>query len=78
MAQVTCVRCGKVAEALDEPPLLGARGQTVQDKICANCWSEWVEQSKNVINHYGIQVADPTQRRQLYAVMAEFLKLDTL
>jgi hypothetical protein len=37
-----------------------------------------VDQSALLINHYGIQVADPTQRQRLYAVMADFLKLDSL
>ncbi len=78
MAQITCARCGKEGEQLDAPPLVGARGQKVQERICADCWAEWVEQSKNIINHYGIEVADPAQRRQLYAVMEEFLRLDSL
>lgn len=37
-----------------------------------------MEQSTLLINHYGIQVADPAQRRQLYPVMAEFLNLKEL
>jgi Fe-S cluster biosynthesis and repair protein YggX len=78
MAQITCARCGKESEQLSAPPLVGARGQKVQERICARCWQEWVDQSANLINHYGIQVADPAQRRQLYAVMAEFLHLDSL
>jgi Fe-S cluster biosynthesis and repair protein YggX len=78
MALITCTRCGKEAEQLEAPPLVGARGQKVQERICAACWKEWVDQSANLINHYGIQVADPTQRRQLYAVMAEFLRLESL
>lgn len=78
MAQVTCVRCGQEREALETPPLVGARGEKVQQNVCAACWEEWIEQSKNIINHYGIEVADPSQRRRLYAVMAEFLKLESL
>jgi Fe-S cluster biosynthesis and repair protein YggX len=78
MAQVKCVRCGNEAPGLDFPPLVGSRGQKVQENVCAACWNEWLEQSKNLINHYGIEVADPAQRRQLYAVMAEFLHLPSL
>ncbi len=78
MGQVKCVRCGEEREALSAPPLVGARGQKVQENVCAACWEEWIEQSKNIINHYGIEVADPNQRRRLYAVMAEFLKLEAL
>jgi Fe-S cluster biosynthesis and repair protein YggX len=75
MAQITCVRCGKQAEQLASPPLVGNRGRLVQQSVCPACWDEWLDQSKNIINHYGIQVADPAQRQQLYRVMAEFLKL---
>ena len=78
MPQVKCVRCGEEREGLSAPPLVGARGEKVQQNVCAACWEEWIEQSKNIINHYGIEVADPNQRRRLYAVMAEFLKLEAL
>ena len=63
---------------MDSPPLVGARGQHVQQNVCPACWQAWIDQSTLLINHYGIQVADPTQRRQLYAVMAEFLNLKPL
>ena len=74
-AQITCSRCGKQAAPLATPPLTGTRGQTIQQNVCPECWQAWMDQSTLLINHYGIHVADPTQRQQLYAVMAEFLKL---
>lgn len=77
-ATITCARCGKSATPLASPPLTGARGQTIQERICPECWQAWIDESTLLINHYGIQVADPTQRRQLYGVMAEFLKLPAL
>src|SRR5579883_2265262 len=70
---ITCARCHKQAEPLASPPLVGRRGELVQQHICPDCWQAWLEQSTLLINHYGIQVADPNQRRQLYTVMAEFL-----
>jgi len=60
---------------MDSPPLAGERGLKVQRQVCGDCWQAWLEQQTLLINHYGIQVADPTQRRQLYPVMAEFLNL---
>ena len=75
MAQITCARCGQRAEQMGSAPLVGARGQKVQAQICPACWEAWLDQSKNLINHYGIEVADPLQRRRLYAVMEEFLDL---
>ncbi|HEV2124078.1 MAG TPA: Fe(2+)-trafficking protein [Chloroflexota bacterium] len=78
MAQITCVRCGKQAEPLSTPPLAGERGTKVQQNVCPECWQAWMDQSTLLINHYGIQVADPAQRRQLYPIMAEFLNLKDL
>ncbi len=75
MAQVTCARCGQTGEQLPRPPLGGTRGQVIQARTCAACWSEWLQTSANLINHYGLQVAVPADRQQLYVVMAEFLKL---
>lgn len=75
---ITCARCHRQAEPLASPPLVGRRGELVQQHICPDCWQAWLEQSTLLINHYGIQVADPNQRRQLYTVMAEFLNLQEL
>ncbi len=75
MAPVTCARCGQSGEQLPRPPLGGTRGQVIQERTCAACWSEWLQTSANLINHYGLQVAVPADRQQLYVVMAEFLKL---
>ena len=75
---ITCSRCGKEAAPLAAPPLTGTRGQTIQRHVCPACWQAWVDQSTLLINHYGIHVADPAQRQQLYAVMAEFLNLRSL
>ncbi len=72
---MTCARCAKPKERMTSPPLAGDRGLKVQQNVCAECWQEWLDQQTLLINHYGIQVADPTQRRQLYPLMAEFLNL---
>jgi Fe-S cluster biosynthesis and repair protein YggX len=78
MAEVTCSRCKRRAPGLDEAPLAGARGERVLAHVCADCWASWVEESKNLINHHGIEVADPQQRRRMYPLMAEYLDLPGL
>ena len=70
-AQITCSRCAKQAAPLAVAPLTGKRGETIQQNVCPECWQAWID-------HYGIPVADPAQRQQLYAVMAEFLNLRSL
>lgn len=78
MANVHCVRCRRDAPGLDDPPLAGARGAAVLANVCASCWGAWVEESKLLINHHGIEVADPQQRRRMYPLMSEFLNLPGL
>lgn len=75
MAAIICVRCGKSAEQMAEPPMGGQLGQTLQDKVCPACYNEWVGQQVLYINHYGLQMADPDDRKKLIQVMKEFLGL---
>lgn len=54
----------------------GAMGQRVLEEVCAECWSEWREQSARIINHYGLVLGNPSHRAQLGVAMREFLGLD--
>lgn len=78
MPDVSCARCKRHAPGLVEAPLAGSRGERVLANVCADCWATWVEESKNLINHLGIEVADPVQRRRMYPLMAEYLNLPGL
>ena len=75
---ITCARCGQKKPALPSPPLAGERGLKVQQNVCDECWKAWLEQSTLLINHHGIHVADPAQRKVLYPLMAEFLNVKEL
>jgi Fe-S cluster biosynthesis and repair protein YggX len=75
MAIVTCSRCGRTTDGLTRPPLAGALGQQVLASVCPDCWSEWRQESVNIINHTGLQPVDPADRQKLYAYLREFLKL---
>ncbi|HZO88245.1 MAG TPA: oxidative damage protection protein [Chthonomonadaceae bacterium] len=77
MATITCVRCGQSAEALQSPPMGGQLGADIQSKICPDCWNEWVGQQMLIINHYGLQMADPDDRKRLIQAMKEFLNLES-
>jgi Fe-S cluster biosynthesis and repair protein YggX len=70
-----CVRCGREAESMAEPPLGGAVGREVQTQVCEECWNEWKAQSTMVINHYGLQLHNAADRAQLLQAMREFLGL---
>ena len=77
MNTVTCLRCGKTADAIAEPPMGGQLGARLQSSICASCWDEWLQQQVLLINHYGLQMADPDDRKKLIGAMKEFLGLES-
>lgn len=76
MAAITCARCGRSAEAMTEPPLGGTLGARVQQNVCPDCWKDWTDQQMLFINHYGLQMADPEDRKRLYSALKEFLHLE--
>lgn len=78
MATITCAKCGREAVALPRAPLSGRRGEMIHRQICPECWEQWIQQSANIINHYGLHVADPIDRARLYELMAEYLNLADL
>jgi Fe-S cluster biosynthesis and repair protein YggX len=73
--QVTCIRCGLEGPKLAKAPISGELGRVIFEQICQNCWNEWRVQSVNIVNHYGLQPADPNDRAQIYEFMKEFLTL---
>ena len=74
--EIECVRCGKTASPMADPPMGGQLGMTLQAKVCPACYAEWVSQQVLYINHYGLQMADPDDRKKLIQVMKEFLGLE--
>ncbi len=77
MAEITCVRCGKTVQAMTEPPMGGQLGEAIANKVCTACYQEWVGQQVLYINHYGLQMANPDDRKKLIQVMKEYLGLET-
>ena len=78
MTTVTCARCGKSAEALKDPPMGGQLGLTLQQRVCAGCYADWVGQQNLLINHYGLNMADSDDRKRLIVAMKEYLGLETV
>lgn len=75
MSELTCARCGRVAEGAGEVGLPGALGAEIADRICRECWAEWLQTQIRVINHYGLRPALQEDRDKLYALTREFLNL---
>jgi len=76
MGQVKCSRCGNDGEGLERPPLPGDAGQRVKDRVCRNCWSEWLGAQVKLINENRINPGEPKQYAFLLEEMDRFLKLD--
>ena len=73
IAVVQCARFGIELPALDRPPFPGPLGQRIYDNISKFAWQQWSEQSTLLINHYGLNMADPQSQELIFEQMEEFL-----
>ena len=77
MTPVTCARCAQTREGAGNVGLPGTLGAEVEERICAECWKEWLATQIRVINHYGLRPAVKEDRDKLYGFTREFLNLAT-
>lgn len=70
---VHCAKLGRDLPGLEKPPIPGELGQRIFDNISQQAWDMWQEQSRLIINHYGLNLADPDSRQILRQQMEEFL-----
>ena len=69
---VNCVKLGRELPGLEKPPFPGAFGQRIYDNISAEAYAEWKPQLTILINHYGLNPADPEARQILRQQQEEF------
>lgn len=69
---VYCVKLQRELPGLDKPPFPGALGQRIYEQISKQAWDMWPAQSTLIINHYGLNMADPESRKILREQMEEF------
>lgn len=72
---VTCSRCGRTAPGLARPPLPGALGREIEEKVCAECWAEWQGMEVMVINELRLNFMDPGAQKVLEEHMRQFFGL---
>ncbi|WIG61520.1 MAG: putative Fe(2+)-trafficking protein YggX [Ktedonobacterales bacterium] len=70
---VDCVKLGRRLPGLEKPPMPGEFGKRIYDNISQQAWDMWQEQSRLIINHYGLNLGDPDSRQVLRQQMEEFL-----
>jgi Fe-S cluster biosynthesis and repair protein YggX len=70
---VQCVKLGRRLPGLEEPPFPGELGQRVYENVSRQAWDMWQEHQTLVINHYGLNLADPRARELLMEELEAFL-----
>ncbi len=73
---VYCVKLGRELPGLDKPPFPGALGQRIYEQISKQAYDMWEAQRTLIINHYGLNLADPEARKILREQMEEFFFAD--
>ena len=56
---VQCVKLGKQAEGLDEPPFDSPLGLKIFDTVSKEAWAQWQEHMKILLNEYRLQPWKP-------------------
>jgi Fe-S cluster biosynthesis and repair protein YggX len=69
---VQCVKLGRELPGLEKPPFPGPLGQRIYEHISKQAYDMWPAQSTLIINHYGLNMADPEARKILREQMEEF------
>jgi Fe-S cluster biosynthesis and repair protein YggX len=70
---VHCVKLRRELPGLDRPPFPGPLGERIYREISRDAWQMWLEYQTIVINHYGLNPADPDDRAILRAHLEAFL-----
>jgi Fe-S cluster biosynthesis and repair protein YggX len=73
--EVLCNRCGRVARKLPAAPFRNEQGKLIYEKICADCWREWIGMGTKVINELRLPLSDPQAQKIFDQHMMEFLNL---
>jgi Fe-S cluster biosynthesis and repair protein YggX len=68
-------RLGSHARQLPAPPTKDAIGKQVYEKVCADCWREWLGMGVKVINEMRLDLSDDRAQEIYDNYMKEFLGL---
>lgn len=70
---VHCAKLGQELPALARPPFPGPLGRRIYESVSAYAYSLWTEQATLLINHHGLNLADPRAQDYLFEQMEAFL-----
>ncbi|MBI4770324.1 MAG: oxidative damage protection protein [Chloroflexi bacterium] len=69
---VHCAKLGRELPGLARPPFPGKLGRRIYENVSQQGWEMWQAQSTILINHYGLNMADPNAQDFLMQQMEEF------
>jgi Fe-S cluster biosynthesis and repair protein YggX len=72
---VHCQKCGQVKPRQSRVPLKSELGKEIYEKICADCFREWIGMGTKVINELRLPLNDPQAQKIYEQHMVEFLGL---
>jgi len=70
--EIKCARCGQKRAALGYAPFPNEIGRRVGSEICQQCWGEWLQHQKMIINHYGLDLTNEDAQTFLFDNMKAF------
>ena len=73
---ITVVHCAKLDQelpALARPPFPGPLGLRIYESVSAYAYRLWTEQATLLINHHGLNLADPRAQDYIFQQMEAFL-----
>ena len=63
---IRCKHCGQNRPALGYAPFPNEIGQRIGAEICQPCWADWLRKQSQIINHYGLDLANPDAQNFLF------------
>ena len=69
---VDCVKLGRTLPGLEKVPFPGPLGERIFNEVSADGYALWLPHMTTIINHYGLNPADPETRKLLRNEMNEF------
>ena len=54
-------------------PFQNELGKRAFEQICAECWSEWLKMQQQLINHYALNLLDPSAKQFLVEQLRGYL-----
>lgn len=69
---VHCVKLKKELPGLEEAPFPGELGQRIFEQVSAEAYDLWKPHLTTIINHYGLNPAEPETRKMLRTEMESF------